>query len=206
MSLKKNRSKNSVRPLDSPHGKTVRTFSKTLHMHKTRMHSSRMRTARSLTVSPSICGGGGAWQGGMVGRGHAWWRGMCGRGACMEGGVHGRGVACMAREGICGKGGGICARGGASVVGKGHAWQRCMHGRGACVAGGHACHTRPPPVDRMTDGCKNITYPQTSFAGGKYTSNVSPLIRIERYSHSIKNSCANNGVLPSADLLYLRGL
>ena len=25
----------------------------------------------------------------------------------------------------------------------------------------------PPPVDRMTDTCKNITLPQTSFAGGK---------------------------------------
>ena len=24
----------------------------------------------------------------------------------------------------------------------------------------------PPPVDRMTDTCKNITFPQTSFAGG----------------------------------------
>ena len=26
----------------------------------------------------------------------------------------------------------------------------------------------PPPVNRMTNGCKNITLPQTSFAGGKY--------------------------------------
>ena len=27
----------------------------------------------------------------------------------------------------------------------------------------------PPTMDRMTDICKNITLPQTSFAGGKYT-------------------------------------
>ena len=27
-------------------------------------------------------------------------------------------------------------------------------------------NTPPPPVDRMTDACKNITLPQTSFAGG----------------------------------------
>ena len=27
--------------------------------------------------------------------------------------------------------------------------------------------TPPPPVDRLTDRCKNITLPQTSFAGGK---------------------------------------
>ena len=26
----------------------------------------------------------------------------------------------------------------------------------------------PSPVNRMTDRCKNITLPQTSFAGGKY--------------------------------------
>ena len=30
----------------------------------------------------------------------------------------------------------------------------------------HACPP-PPPVDRMTHMCKNITLPQTSFAGGK---------------------------------------
>ena len=28
-------------------------------------------------------------------------------------------------------------------------------------------HAPPPPVDRMTDRCKHITLPQTSFAGGK---------------------------------------
>ena len=44
--------------------------------------------------------------------------------------------------------------------GGGHAWQ------GGCVAGRHWWHACPPPVDRMTDACKNITLPQTSFAGG----------------------------------------
>ena len=29
-------------------------------------------------------------------------------------------------------------------------------------------HT-PPPVNRITDKCKNITLPQTSFAGGNYS-------------------------------------
>ena len=29
-----------------------------------------------------------------------------------------------------------------------------------------------PPVNRMTDRCKNITLPQTSFAGGNYRSSV----------------------------------
>ena len=30
-----------------------------------------------------------------------------------------------------------------------------------------ACWDTYPPVDRMTDTCKNITFPQTLFAGGK---------------------------------------
>ena len=30
------------------------------------------------------------------------------------------------------------------------------------------CMLGPPPVNRMTDTCENITLPQTSFAGGKY--------------------------------------
>ena len=28
----------------------------------------------------------------------------------------------------------------------------------------------PPPVNRMTHACKNIAWPQTSFAGGKYST------------------------------------
>ena len=72
-------------------------------------------------------------------------RGICGDWACFaEGwGVHGRGVGC-ARQGV-------------------------VDGRVSCVAGvrhlwlgGHTY----PPRDRMTDACRNITLPQTSFVGG----------------------------------------
>ena len=100
---------------------------------------------------------------------------MRGRGHACAGCVHGRG---MHAQGACGQGdmfaGGICIAGGC-------AWQgECMVG--ACMAGGicgrgHAClgrmhgtHAPPPPhpqADRMTDACKNITLPQTLFAGGK---------------------------------------
>ena len=31
----------------------------------------------------------------------------------------------------------------------------------------------PPPVNRMTNRCKNITLPQTSFAGGKNAQSIS---------------------------------
>ena len=35
-----------------------------------------------------------------------------------------------------------------------------MHDRGACVTGGGACMraTHAPPVNRITDRCKNITF------------------------------------------------
>ena len=54
----------------------------------------------------------------------------------------------------------------------------CMPGPGGCLPGPGlggcppglggipACTEADPPVNRMTDRCKNITLPQTSFAGG----------------------------------------
>ena len=47
-----------------------------------------------------------------------------------------------------------------------------MAGGCACQRGVYIPHTHPVPcmpphVDRMTDTCKNITFPQTSFAGCK---------------------------------------
>ena len=42
---------------------------------------------------------------------------------------------------------------------------------GGCLVWGGgipACTEADPPVNRMTDRCKNITLSQTSFAGGKY--------------------------------------
>ena len=40
---------------------------------------------------------------------------------------------------------------------------------GICPGGlcpGGLCPVRPPPVNRITDASKNVTLPQTSFAGG----------------------------------------
>ena len=80
-------------------------------------------------------------------------------------------------------GGGACVAGdgGASMAwGEGHAWLGAVHGWGrghlwlagvcgwvgACMAGGGvhagAMHT---PMDRMTDTCKNITFPQLRWWG-----------------------------------------
>ena len=50
--------------------------------------------------------------------------------------------------------GGVCYQGGCLLPG----------GPEGCIP---ACTEADPPVNRMTDRCKNITLPQTSFAGCK---------------------------------------
>ena len=69
------------------------------------------------------------------------------------------------------------------VHGPGGAWSWGVHGPGGCMVLGGAwskgvggvipscTEAAPsPPVNRMTNRCKNITLPQTSFAGGKNTA------------------------------------
>ena len=52
---------------------------------------------------------------------------------------------------------------------RGSAWSRGCMVWGAWSQGGIPACTEadPPPVNRMTNRCRNITLPQTSFAGGK---------------------------------------
>ena len=46
-----------------------------------------------------------------------------------------------------------------------------LSGGSLCVWGGSLSGRPPPPVNRMTDRCKNITLPQTLFvSGNKYTT------------------------------------
>ena len=64
----------------------------------------------------------------------------------------------------------------------------CVHGPGeeGCMVPGRvhgpgggcipACtEADPPPMNRMTNGCKNITLSQTSFAGSNYNVRQIPL-------------------------------
>ena len=44
--------------------------------------------------------------------------------------------------------------------------------RGVSVRGGSLSRETPPPMNRMTDRCKNVTLAQTSFAGGNHTINI----------------------------------
>ena len=102
------------------------------------MHSSRMRTGRSLTVFRSLQPGG-----------------------CVPGpGVPGPGGVYLVRGGTWSRGGVPGARGGYLVPG-GCTWSR--GGVGVYLVWGGVPGQVPPPVNRMTNRCKNITLAKTSF-------------------------------------------
>ena len=104
-----------------------------------------MRTACVLTVSPSmLCTGEGCtwFQRGV----YLWGEGYLIQGGCTWfGGVPGLGVYLVL----------------------GCTWSGGVPGLGG-VPGPRGCQVLPP-VNRMTNRCKNITLPQTSFAGGNDT-------------------------------------
>ena len=122
----------------------------------TRLHSSRMRTARALTVSPSMlclgvsAPGGCTWSQGCLLWGEGTWSGGC----LLQGGGLCSCAGCLLLEDVPAPGGVSAPRG-------------CLL-RGECTWswGGARYH---PPVNRMTNRCKNITL----FAGGK---NSAPLM------------------------------
>ena len=116
----------------------------------TRVHSSRMRTDRLLTASQH------ALPGGYLPEGVPTWGvylpgeylpGVC---TC-PGGVPAGGVYLP---------GGSCTRWGYLPRGM------YLLGGVYLPEGGNCPGTTPPPVNRVTDRCKNITLPQSSFAGG----------------------------------------
>ena len=60
---------------------------------------------------------------------------------------------------------GVCTWSGGYLVG-GCTWSGGVPGLGGYLVGGVYLVRYSPPVNRMTNRCKNITLPQTSFAGG----------------------------------------
>ena len=122
----------------------------------TRMHSSRMRTGRSLTVCCSLLPGGGVLHAGGV---------FPAGGVCLVQGVGGL----PGRGGSPWSGGVSLVRGGFSLLG-GSAWSGgALPGLGgfSLVRGGspwsRGGSLETPPVDRITDTCKNITLATTSL-------------------------------------------
>ena len=67
--------------------------------------------------------------------------------------------------------GGVYLVGGVPSQGSVPAWEGVHAHRGCtCLGGGTWPGTPPPWTEWLTDRCKNITLPQTSFAGGKNTT------------------------------------
>ena len=137
-----------------------------------------MRTAGSLTVSPSmLCSQGGGFcsggecllQGGCLLWGVSAPRGMSAPGECLLRGVSALGGWGVSAPGGCLLPGGVCSgRVGVSALGGVCSWGGvCSGGSAPGGCGIPACtEADTPPVNRMTDRCKNITLPQTSFVGG----------------------------------------
>ena len=134
------------------------------------MHSSRMHTARLLTVSEGGSASGGLHPGGLPTTGGSASRGVCptleslpnlgGGSAQPWGGVCPTAWVCIGRVCIWGE----------------SAFRRvCPTPEGLHLGGGSASGGPPPPVNRMMHRCKNITLPQTSFTGGKNTTQHSYL-------------------------------
>ena len=63
--------------------------------------------------------------------------------------------------------GGYLPRGGVPAQGRGTCPRVGYLPRGCTCLGVYLPRYSPAPVNRMTDRCKNITLPQTLFAGGK---------------------------------------
>ena len=143
-----------------------------------RLHSSRMRTARALTVSPSMLCAGGCLLRGVCsqGGGVSALGGSAPERGCLLWGVSTPGV-CSGRVsalgGICSWGvsapggclGGVCSRG-CLLLGGVCSWGMLSAPRG--VPGPRGCTWSGTPPCGQTHTCKHITLPQTSFAGGKY--------------------------------------
>ena len=147
-----------------------------------------MRTARVLTVSPSTWSRGGYLVPGVYLVGGSTWSGVY----LVQGGVPGLGG--VNGPGGCTWLGGVPGRGVYLV-------------RGVCVPGPGVVYLvwggvrYSPPVNRMTNRCKSITWPQTSFAGGKNEYIYHPQTRLWKgnvFTPVCQSFCSQGGVCLSA--------
>ena len=136
----------SIQPLQTQQKPCVTKVWHNAEKHSlfTRMHSSRMCTAHSSS----------RW-------GVCLLRGWLLPGGCLLPGDASLPGGLPARQGVCLLPGGLSQEGGASLLGVSLLGD--LLPREVSLMG-------DSPVNRMTNRCKNITLPQTSFAGGKYIS------------------------------------
>ena len=132
-----------------------------------------MRTVRLLTVSQHALMGGIPAQGGVPTWGCTCPGGCTCLGVYLPGGVSAQGGVYLPKGGVPAQG--VPAQGGWGCT--------CPWGVPAQVL---------PPVNRMTDRCKNITLPQTSFAGGKKSFPESFCIRTLKRDHGNSITCSHS--------------
>ena len=118
----------------------------------TRMHSNGMRTARLLTISQHALLRGDCAIPACTGQGDVCIPACTGQGSVFPGGVY-PGVSAQGDfcPGGCCLGGGVCLRG----VYPGVSAQGCLPG--GCLPLVLGVCGRNPPLNRMTDRCKNIS-------------------------------------------------
>ena len=168
-----------------------------------------MRTARALTLSPSIlCGGGSAPGRGVYLVPEGVYlvlgdvpgpRGVSAPGGCtwswgvylVPGGVPGPGGCTWSQGGVCSLGvylvlGGVCSRGGIPGLGVYLVPWGCLLG-GECLLRGVPGQVLPPCG--QTHACKHITLPQTSFAGGNNRFSLAPLGLVPSAKSCIHHWC-----------------
>ena len=97
--------------------------------------------------------------------------------------------------------GGCLLLGGACLWSRGSApggWGGCLLLEGWwCIP---ACNGTDPPVNRMTDRCKNITLPQTSSGGAKYCTQVTRT-QVLKYRTDVTKTGGISGPTKRTDVL-----
>ena len=165
------------------------------------MHSSRMRTARTLTVHggclPRGCllgGGGGCLPEGCLPRGVSAWGVFAQGGICLGVGCLPGGVPCdLSHDAFD-----------VTCMLPPHQLRPNTSAAAYIVLAHCMMGYTPPPVDRMTHTCKNITFPQTLFAGGNDTIFVFILISSLPYLPHESLGFWKNKFIYQSKILFLK--
>ena len=104
-------------------------------------------------------------------------------------GVPGLGGCTWSQGGVPGRGGVYLVRGCTWSGGHTWSWGVYLVWGCTCPGGGGYLPRYSPPVNRMTNRCKNISLPQTSFAGGNNRL-LKSVINVQVSAESLPIACA----------------